>query len=422
MWSMKYLTVFRANEIPMSQSTSKQNSKWHAFIQSRVCRPRKVPMGLFAKILDLSLAGCNLCEASFPRDFSNLLMLQDLNLSKNPISCLPDCIRTLSRLNKLELVGCRARTFHLNGCKELTDMEGSFKLEVMGGIEKTMKSLELSMLDSAGSFEVKLYNNSTDTESRGPVKVVFEKGMISIFLPGSKVPNWFCYKSAGATLSFTVPSPPDLKIQGITVCSVYTIDWKPKNEMLWFSHWKFQSQLDAGDNLNVAVLTMDGFSIKEIGIHLMHGQRFLLRINSSSIQRLPRSFGIISSVNSQSARSKICNDRGNKASEKLIDFELSLGFGKNEQKTDTNMLATPVDKGASFFCSPICIELLQRLHISPRCPCFLNNISGLQKNIKVIREESDGFSNAECPNKRKSKKNGVVICIVMPHPRKLRTR
>ncbi|KAJ8572687.1 hypothetical protein K7X08_009198 [Anisodus acutangulus] len=312
MWRMKYLTVFRANEIPMSQSTSKQNSKWHAFIQSRVCRPRKVPMGLFAKILDLSLAGCNLSEASFPRDFSNLLMLQDLNLSKNPISCLPDCIRTLSRLNKLELgscsmlkslidlprghgvgvgycsslervtylsVGCRARTFHLNGCKELTDMEGSFKLEVMGGIEKTMKSLELSMLDSAGSFEVKLYNNSTDTESRGPVKVVFEKGMISIFLPGSKVPNWFCYKSAGATLSFTVPSPPDLKIQGITVCSVYTIDWK-----VWIAsgHWKFQSQLDAGDNLNVAVLTMDGFSIKEIGIHLMHGEQVDMVSDSNS--------------------------------------------------------------------------------------------------------------------------------------------
>ncbi|MCD7458185.1 hypothetical protein HAX54_037504 [Datura stramonium] len=184
----------------------------------------------------------------------------------------------------------------------------------MEGIEKTMKSLELSMWDTVGSFEVKLYNHLTSTESRGPLKVLFENGMISIFLPGSMIPNWFCYQSAGATLSFTVPSPPDLKIHGITVCSVYTIDWKvwtegvqfyliihneqknvkliysptcyglpeAQNEMLWFSHWKFQSQLDAGDTLNVTVLTMEGFSIKGIGIHLMHGEQVDMVPNSNS--------------------------------------------------------------------------------------------------------------------------------------------
>ncbi|XP_059310757.1 disease resistance protein RPV1-like [Lycium ferocissimum] len=340
LWRMKSLTKFFANEIPMSQlaSTRKQNPLWHAFIRSWVPKPRKalgLPwVSLPKSLVNLSLSGCNLSEVAFPRDFTNLVMLRDLDLSKNPISCLPDCIRTLSRLSTLELgsctmlkslidlprvhdlrvgyctslervtylsVGCRARVFHVNGCKELTDMEENFKLEAMGGIEKTMKSLELSMLDSVGSFEVKLYNNSTSTESRGPVKALFEGGLISIFLPGSKVPNWFCYKSAGATLSFTVPSSPDFKIQGITVCSVYTIDWKvwiagiqfyviihneqknvkliysptcyglpeAQNEMLWFSHWRFQSQLDAGDTLNVTVLTMDGFSIIEIGIHLI---------------------------------------------------------------------------------------------------------------------------------------------------------
>ncbi|XP_049352369.1 uncharacterized protein LOC125816790 [Solanum verrucosum] len=200
-------------------------------------------------------------------------------------------------------------------------MEGSYKLESMGGVEKTMKSLELSMWDSVGSFEVKLYNNSTHTESRGPVKVLFEKGMISIYLPGSMVPDWFCYKSAGSTLSFTVPSSPDLKIQGITVCSVYTIDWKVwvegiqfyliihneqknvkliysptcyglpegQNEMLWFTHWKFLSQLDAGDTLNVTVFTMVGFIIKEIGIHLMHGEQVDMVLNSNS-QEMQRDY------------------------------------------------------------------------------------------------------------------------------------
>lgn len=123
-------------------------------------------------------------------------MLKDLNLSKNPISCLPDCIRTLSRLNTLELnscamltslidlprvhdlqvryctslekvtylsVGCRAKLHPSTGCKNLTYMEGSFKLEAMRGVEKTMKSLELSMWDSVGNSQVKLYNSLTNT-------------------------------------------------------------------------------------------------------------------------------------------------------------------------------------------------------------------------------------------------------------------
>ncbi|KAH0766856.1 hypothetical protein KY285_002727 [Solanum tuberosum] len=327
LWRMQSLEVFLANEIPMSQlpSKRKQNPIWHALIRSWVPKPKKV--------LELSW---------------------NLDLSKNPISCLPDCIRTLSRLNNLELgsctmlkflidlprihnlsvgdctslervtylsVGCRAKVYHINGCKELTDMEGSYKLESMGGVEKTMKSLELSMWDSVGSFEVKLYNNSTHTESRGPVKVLFESGMISMYLPGSMVPDWFCYKSAGSTLSFTVPSSPDLKIQGITVCSVYTIDWKVlikgaefyliihnkqknvkliysptcyglpegQNEMLWFTHWKFLSQLDAGDTLNVTVFTMVGFIIKEIGIHLMHGEQVDMIFNSNS-QEMQRDY------------------------------------------------------------------------------------------------------------------------------------
>ncbi|KAK6805221.1 hypothetical protein RDI58_003006 [Solanum bulbocastanum] len=412
LWRMQSLEVFLANEIPMSQlpSKRKQNPIWHALIRSWVPNAKKVLdlpwVSLPKSLVKISLSGCNLSEVDFPRDFSNLMSLRNLDLSKNPISCLPDCIRTLSRLSNLELgsctmlkflidlprvhnlglgsctslervtylsVRCQARVRYLYGCKELTDMEGSFKLETMGGIEKTMKLLELSMWDSVRSFEVKLYNNLTHTESRGPVKVVsplpfpyvtpkegvdgstficvvkllhvtavpvgsfvcflsylmrffmtqviFERGLISIYLPGSKVPDWYCYMSAGATLSFTVPSPPDLKIQGITVCSVYTIDWKvwiagiqfyliihneqknvkliysptcyglpeAQNEMLWFTHWIFLSQLDAGDTLNVSVVTMDGFSIKEIGIHLMHGEQVDMVLNSNS-QEMQRDY------------------------------------------------------------------------------------------------------------------------------------
>lgn len=160
LWRVKSLTVFLANEIPMSQlaaSTRKQNATWHAFIRSWVSKPKKVLqlpwVSLPNSLVNLSLAGCNLSEVAFPRDLRNLVMLKDLNLSKNPISCLPDCIRTLSRLNTLELnscamltslidlprvhdlqvryctslekvtylsVGCRAKLHPSTGCKKLT--------------------------------------------------------------------------------------------------------------------------------------------------------------------------------------------------------------------------------------------------------------------------------------------------------------
>ncbi|CAN4108232.1 unnamed protein product [Withania somnifera] len=303
MWRMQSLEVFIANEIPMNQlpSVRKENPMWHALIRSWVQKPSKV----------LKLPWVSLPK-SLVKDFSNLMLLQHLDLSKNPISCLPACIRTLSRLKNLPRVhdlrvgqctslervtylsvGCRAKLYYLNGCNVLTDMEGSFKLEATGGVEKTMMSSELSMWGAVGSFEVKLYNHLTARESRGPVKVLFENGMISLFLRGSEVPNWFSHKSVGAALSFTVPALPDSKIQGITVCSAYTIDLKvwikgiqfyliihneqknvkliyspscsgipeAQNEMLWFSHWKFQS---------------------EIGVHLIHGEQERMVSNSHS--------------------------------------------------------------------------------------------------------------------------------------------
>lgn len=184
LWGMQSLEVFLADEIPLSQlpSKRKQNPIWHALIQSWVPKQKKVLelpwVSLPKSLVKISLSGCSLSDVDFPRDFSNLMSLRDLDLSKNPISCLPDCIRTLAKLSSLELgsctmlkslvdlphihdlrlgyctslervtylsVGCRAKLFHLNGCKVLTDMEGSFKLEATGWLEKTMKSLELNM-------------------------------------------------------------------------------------------------------------------------------------------------------------------------------------------------------------------------------------------------------------------------------------
>ncbi|KAI5315330.1 hypothetical protein L3X38_044506 [Prunus dulcis] len=74
-------------------------------------QPRKNPETYWTSYLpcnlvELSLSDCNLSDYDFPRGFGNLFSLQRLNLSCNPISSLPDCIRGLKRLEELSFSQC----------------------------------------------------------------------------------------------------------------------------------------------------------------------------------------------------------------------------------------------------------------------------------------------------------------------------
>ncbi|CAL9006537.1 unnamed protein product [Prunus brigantina] len=57
-------------------------------------------------LVDLSLQGCNLSNDALPKEFSNLSSLRRLNLGKNPICSLPNCIKDLTRLDELSFLGC----------------------------------------------------------------------------------------------------------------------------------------------------------------------------------------------------------------------------------------------------------------------------------------------------------------------------
>uniref|UniRef100_A0A5B7C252 Putative TMV resistance protein N-like n=1 Tax=Davidia involucrata TaxID=16924 RepID=A0A5B7C252_DAVIN len=62
---------------------------------------------------------------------------------------------------------------------------------------------------------------------------LYEYGIFSTFIPGGDVPaGWFSNKSSGSSISFTVPSLPNLGIRGLNVCCVYTFsnnqdNWSP---------------------------------------------------------------------------------------------------------------------------------------------------------------------------------------------------
>ncbi|CAL5380258.1 unnamed protein product [Camellia sinensis] len=109
---LESLKVFAADGITINQllATTRELKSWQASLWSLVSMPRKSQEISWASLphslVSLSLADCNLSDDIFPRDFSGLSLLKNLNLSKNPIHRLPDCIRGLTGLQTLQLESC----------------------------------------------------------------------------------------------------------------------------------------------------------------------------------------------------------------------------------------------------------------------------------------------------------------------------
>ncbi|KAM7519790.1 hypothetical protein LguiB_018752 [Lonicera macranthoides] len=326
MGNMESLKVFHADKIAMSPSTSttSKDGLWPALISTWVTRPRKCPKlswgSLPHSIVSLSLSDCNLHDYSFPMDFSNLPSLKKVDLSRNPICSLPDCIRGLTSLEMLqmsfctslqELIDlpsirdlrltncsslenitfqskvCKAPAFMLVGCKKLVQIEGRFKLENVENLDnEVMYQHDLQALNS---FKVEMFN------------VPHDRGIINIFQPGGEVPGCFSSKSVGSSVSITVP-PSSSSFHGLNVRVVYAFDkhwgpWslffvlisnetkdlkfkyfptcygltKPDEYITWSSYWKFhKSQMDIGDQLKIKLSTGSGFKVKEIGVRLVY--------------------------------------------------------------------------------------------------------------------------------------------------------
>ncbi|KAK2978807.1 hypothetical protein RJ640_006769 [Escallonia rubra] len=109
---MKSLSALRANNLSLKtlpSATGEVKSR-RTFFQLWVSKPersvRNVLVSLPSSLVDLSLQNCNLSDDSFPKSFGNLSSLTKLDLGHNPIHSLPDCIRSLNRLECLNLDHC----------------------------------------------------------------------------------------------------------------------------------------------------------------------------------------------------------------------------------------------------------------------------------------------------------------------------
>nr|GMD47318.1 TMV resistance protein N-like [Ipomoea batatas] len=289
------------------------------------------------RVLDLS--DCNLTEKTIPNDLGVLSSLQYLNLSKNPISKLPESIRSLTMLLSLMLSSCtrlqsiptlpsRLRILDANGCRslerianfpnflksldlkledcgKLVEVEGIFMLKHIQDMDEMFNIWSLCDIkpEAEGSaVGVELHNSLTSTTTKAPpVQGLYEFGIFSMFLPGSKVPRKFNKKSIGSPISFSIPSGCSVEMHGLNICVVYEqcseelcgeslyitvsnkskgIKWiyspvlsavtGPRNTVVWLSHWKFGNQMERGDEVIVSPSVK--CVVREFGVEVSYSE------------------------------------------------------------------------------------------------------------------------------------------------------
>ncbi|CAL5340838.1 unnamed protein product [Camellia sinensis] len=287
METIESLTVLHANRISISQllSTSKEVKSWHSFIYPSLLKPRKsmeISWALLPRsLVHLSLENCNLSDDDFPRDLINLSSLQILNLSGNAIRSVPNCIRGHFGLQKLYLIGCKKlwsvevqhklKELYIPGCillekvtfqslpltleckniwgnqfvdsrlertflsldseHNLVEIEGDFKFEPLGNIDmEIINNLGLSNLGSMGCSNVMLSCHGSQKARKFPLQGCHETHIFCAYCLGSKVPDLFNLKNEGYSISFTVPSHLNFRIRCLSVCSIYALSSKRKED------------------------------------------------------------------------------------------------------------------------------------------------------------------------------------------------
>ncbi|CAL5401808.1 unnamed protein product [Camellia sinensis] len=209
-----------------------------------------------------------------------------------------------------QFVDCRlGRTFlSLDSEQNLVEIEGDFKIEPLGNIDMDIiNNLGLSNLGSMGCSNVMLSCFGSQKARKFPLQGCHETHIFCAYCLGSKVPDLFNLKNEGYSISFTVPSHLNFRIRCLSVCSIYALSDNQKEhdynwdahtiisnttksliwshspyvigipeadeDMMMLSYWKFENQLESGDELNISVVGDGDFQVKEVGVHLVYKEQ-----------------------------------------------------------------------------------------------------------------------------------------------------
>ncbi|XP_042758012.1 uncharacterized protein LOC111899437 [Lactuca sativa] len=244
--------MLKGNSIGINTKTS-SSSVLEAIPSYRKFFATFIPISLAC----LSLVSNNLSTESFPVDFSRLSMLKDLYLDDNPIVSLPNCVKSLPRLERLDMRNCislsslehlqyttreliiyfdykpfpRKTIFDLEkSTPDFTidweslepssfEFEGVIKIQPMAGVaERVLRSLGWTNLDFLNGRQVRTnfyFRGSEESQ----IQMYYEFGIFSTIYGGKQMPNWIHCRSKGPLISFTIPSSP-YNFRGLNFCYV----------------------------------------------------------------------------------------------------------------------------------------------------------------------------------------------------------
>ncbi|KAD5802402.1 hypothetical protein E3N88_13762 [Mikania micrantha] len=254
----------------------------------------------------LSLANNRLSNECFPVDLSCLAMLEELCLDNNPIVSMPNCVRTLPRLERLYMDECynvisiehppctlrelsiyskgeynpsirkikfdpKMAPLNLRGIYQLLssfEIEGMVKIQSMASFEeKVLHGLSWTNLEFTKEMVFKTFTNRGRT-IRCQSQVYYEFGIFSTFFMGKEIPKWINCRSKGPTLSFTIPPSPK-KLRGLNflcimekVSSLPLLGWHDigipmikisnitKNHTWVYNHYVHRVEFDGNNHYN----------------------------------------------------------------------------------------------------------------------------------------------------------------------------
>ncbi|CAI9269325.1 unnamed protein product [Lactuca saligna] len=246
---MDLLDTCTVNNIGINRRTS-----FYAFMGVIPHDLKSIAMSLPRSLVSLSLAKNKLSNESFPMDFSCLSMLKELYLDGNPINSMPNCVRSLPRLEILSMGKCKKlksveypprtlRELFINPDHVLYRIEkvvfdpemsplqlsirwigyaswivhalGSYEIEGLVKIQ-AMVSVEEKVLHSLGWSNLDFLNERC-------MVMIYEFGIFSTRYEAEEMPSWFRHRSLGSSISFTIPSlSPNNLLIGLNFCSVQT--------------------------------------------------------------------------------------------------------------------------------------------------------------------------------------------------------
>ncbi|KAI7742660.1 hypothetical protein M8C21_025548, partial [Ambrosia artemisiifolia] len=252
--------------------------------------PRSI--GKLNNLIQLSIDGCsNIGENINMKSHESSSSTMKLYLDGNPIDSMPDCVRSLSRLETLSFSRCgnlktvicapiQLNHLEIDSCQSLervtfnpelssipyityyrtlialTEIEHKFKIQALSEVdEEVLRSLGWISIAYLNHCRLSMANwiRMYDLERRiriVPAQMLYEHGIFSTYLQGKEVPEWFTQRSSGS--SFTLQSPPENgKIKGINVCIVRTISsmkeadpWRIKiRNLTKNSSWSYQPRI-----------------------------------------------------------------------------------------------------------------------------------------------------------------------------------